>query len=268
MVVSQNKQLKNVLITGATGLIGTGLVEKLKEEGHHFSVLSRNPKKVKNARAYRWDIEKQEIDKECLVGIDTIIHLAGAGIIDEKWTPERKAEIITSRTASIKLLYKLIQKTNSSIDTIIAASAVGYYGDRGNEVLTEESGNGSGFLAECCRKWEMAVDEGAKYGCRIVKIRIGLLLTKRGGALSQFEKPIRCFLGAPLGTGKQWMPWIHFEDLLGIFIHAVKDPIYRNALNACAPSPVTNYEFTRLLAGSLHRPLWPLNVPEIVLKLF
>lgn len=266
MIKSENSQKKNILVTGASGLIGPRLIKSLQEKGHQVSVLSRSPTKLKGVKAFKWDIENQTIDKSAFNGIDTIIHLAGAGIADKRWTRRRKQLIIDSRVLSTRLLYNTISETNSEIKTIISASAVGYYGDRGDEILTETSKNGTGFLAQCCNQWENAVDDGIKYGIRVVKLRIGLVLSKQGGALSELEKPVSLFLGAPLGSGKQWMPWIHLTDLLAIIDLAIENPEFKGAYNACAPMPVTNQEFTKLLAKKLFRPVWPINIPEIVLK--
>lgn len=260
-------QPKNILITGGSGLIGTRLVKTLQKRGHQVSILSRNPEKVKNVNAFRWDLKKQEIDNNCLNGVDTIIHLAGANVGTKRWTEERKKIIVDSRVQSIKLLYKAVEKTETSIETVISPSGVGYYGDRGEEILTEESGNGAGFMAECCQKWEEAVQEGSRFGSRIVKFRIGVLLTKEGGALSDLEKPIRLFAGAPFGTGKQWMPWVHFDDLSEIFERAVENDEYQGVYNLCTPFPLRNETFTKIVAKKLHRPVWPIKVPEFVMNM-
>ena len=255
-----------ILITGATGMVGKQLVPKLQALGHQVSILSRSQTKIKDVKVYLWDVYNQTIDKEALNGIDTIIHLAGEGIGDKKWTTERKKQIIDSRVLSGQLLYKTIAATNAPIKTFISASAVGFYGDRGEEILSEDSKSGTGFLSECCIKWEDAADEGNALGIRVVKIRIGLILSKEGGALASMEKPIKYFVGAPLGSGKQWMPWIHVDDIVKIFTKAAEDKEMIGAYNACSPMPVTNKMFTKTLAHKLHRPVWPINVPALVLK--
>lgn len=256
----------NILITGASGLIGTKLIRTLLEKGHHVSILSRNPHKIKGVKVYLWDIDKQVIDNKALEGVDTIIHLAGAGIADERWTKARKQLIIDSRVQSTKLLYKAIEETKPPLKTIVSASAVGFYGDREDEILTENSSNGTGFLADCCKQWEDAIDEGQKFGVRLVKFRIGLVLSKQGGALAKLETPVSLFLGAPLGSGKQWMPWIHVTDLLALFERAIRNSKFEGTYNACSPLPVTNFEFTKILAKTLFRPVWPIKVPEFILK--
>ncbi|MDP3468202.1 MAG: TIGR01777 family oxidoreductase [Daejeonella sp.] len=257
---------KNILITGASGLIGTRLIKNLLEKGHKVSILSRQSSGIKGITVFNWDVERQLIDLNAFDGIDTIIHLAGAGIADKRWTKQRKQEIINSRVRSTQLLYHTIEAINAPIKTIISASAVGYYGDRNDEILYEWSEAGSGFLADCCKQWEAAVDEGLKSGIRVVKLRIGMVLSKHGGALSELARPVNFFIGTPLGSGKQWMPWIHLTDLVSIFEKAIENPDFTGTFNASTPFPVTNYEFTKILANKLFRPVWPVNVPEFILK--
>ncbi|MBM3402521.1 MAG: TIGR01777 family protein [Bacteroidetes bacterium] len=257
---------KNILITGASGLIGSRLIKILVEKGHGISVLSRQSKNFNDLKSYTWDVEKQLLDLNAFDGIDTIIHLAGAGIADKRWTQKRKQELVDSRIKSTQLLYKTIKSLNAPVKNFISASAVGYYGNRNDEILYEDSATGTGFLADCCKQWEQAVDEGLNLGIRVVKLRIGLVLSKQGGALSELAKPVNFFVGAALGSGKQWMPWIHINDLLSIFEKAVEDSKYSGTFNANSPFPVTNYEFTKILSKKLFRPLWPVNVPEFILK--
>jgi uncharacterized protein (TIGR01777 family) len=257
---------RNILITGASGLIGTRLIKNLLEKGHRVSVLSRQASNFRGVSTYNWDIDKQLIDLKAFEGVDTIIHLAGAGIADKRWTKQRKQEIVDSRIRSTQLLYHTIEAIKAPIKTFISASAVGFYGDRDDEILYEKSEGGTGFLADCCKQWEGAVDQGLKSGIRVVKLRIGIVLSKQGGALSELARPVSFFVGAPLGSGKQWMPWIHLTDLVSIFEKAIENPDYSGTFNACTPYPVTNYEFTKILAKKLFRPVWPVNVPEFVLK--
>lgn len=257
---------KNILITGATGTVGRQLIPLLQLHGHRVSILSRKPIQLPNVRTYLWDVYKQEIDAQALAGVDTIIHLAGEGIADQKWTPKRKQEIIDSRVLSTQLLYSSIRQNNAPITSFISASAVGYYGNRGDEILKETSPSGTGFLADCCVAWENAVDEGLEMGIRVVKIRIGIVLSRTDGALASIEKPIKFFLGAPLGTGKQWMPWIHLKDLVKIFATATENPDFNGAYNASSPFPVTNKYLTKSIAQQLNRPVWPFHVPEFILK--
>jgi uncharacterized protein (TIGR01777 family) len=170
---------RNILITGASGLIGTRLIKNLLEKGHNVSVLSRQASNLKGVSTYNWDVDKQLVDLKAFEGIDTIIHLAGAGIADKRWTKQRKQEIVDSRIRSTQLLYHTIDAIKAPIKTFISASAVGYYGDRYDEILYEKSESGKGFLADCCKQWEAAVDEGLKSGIRVVKLRIGSYFQNR-----------------------------------------------------------------------------------------
>lgn len=257
---------QKILITGATGLVGRKLIPALQHLGHEIVILSRKNNQINGVKTFIWDVYKQQIDANCLDGVTAIIHLAGEGIADKRWTAERKQQIIDSRVLSTQLLYKTIKETNSSIKSFVSASAVGFYGDRGDEILTEDSASGNDFLSDCCGKWENAVDEGLAMDIRVAKIRIGLILSKEGGALAAMEKPVKFFVGAPLGSGKQWMPWIHLDDILGIFIKAVEDKEMIGAYNACAPFPVTNKLLTKSIARQLNRPVWPVNFPKFALN--
>lgn len=258
---------KHILITGATGLVGKKIISALQKAGHTISILSRKDNYIPGVKTYVWDVYHDKIDRNCMTGIDTIIHLAGENIAAKKWTPKRKQQIIDSRVLSTQLLYKTIKETKATINTMVSASAVGYYGDCGEEILTEDSPSGYGFMADCCKQWEDAVDKGKSQGIRIVKLRIGVILAKGEGALHSLAQPIKFFVGAPLGSGKQWVPWVHIDDIIAMFTNAVENPLMNGAYNACAPFPVTNATLTKSLAQTLHRPMWPFNVPESLLKL-
>lgn len=258
---------KNILISGATGLVGQHLIPLLQRQGHHIRALVRKETTISGVQTYVWDVEQQYAPLEAFENIDTIIHLAGAGIADRRWTNARKKQLIDSRVASAQLLYKCAQQCKAPLKTFITASAVGYYGDRGEEFLTEDSNAGKDFLAKCCLEWEKAAKIGISLGVRVVQIRLGLILSKAGGVLQTLEKPIHYYVGAPLGNGKQWMPWIHLTDVVRIFIKAVTDERMFGPYNACAPSPVNNKVFTQALAKKLNRPCWPFQVPAFILKL-
>lgn len=258
---------KHILITGGTGLLGKILTKELQNQGHHVSILSRSPEKVKGVKAFYWDVEKQEIDEQCLDGIDTVIHLAGEGIADKKWTFKRKQEIIDSRVNSIQLIYQLMSKNQNSVKAVVSASAVGFYGDRADEILKEESNKGTGFLSDACHFWEEAVDEGQQFEVRIVKLRIGLLLTSKGGVLAPFKLMVNTFTAMNFGNGRQWFPWIHADDLVGMFAWAVNDDKITGVFNATAPTPVTNSVFTKTLAKVLKKPFWPFQIPVFMLKM-
>lgn len=175
---------KNILITGATGLIGKRLVPYLLAKGHRVSALSRKKNVIPGVNVYLWDIHQQTIDATAFDGIDTIIHLAGEGIADKNWTVARKKQIIASRVKSAQLLYQTIKAIGAPVQTFVSASAVGYYGYRGDEFLSENSGPGEGFLSECCALWEAAADDGIVMGIRVVKIRIGVILSKKGWCIT------------------------------------------------------------------------------------
>ena len=257
---------KHILITGATGMIGKELLRALQKQGHTLSILSRKRVKMEGVNVFLWDVYRQKIDKNCLNGVDTIVHLAGENIASKKWTEERKKELIDSRVMSTELLYKTMREVPHRVTDFVSASAVGYYGDCGEEILTEDSENGYGFLAECCEKWEDAVDKGKSFNLRIVKIRTGFILKEDEGGLAVMAKPIRFFVGAPLGSGKQWVPWIHINDIVNIYLAAISKSEMKGAYNACAPYPVINLTLTNEIAEALHRPVWPFKVPEGLLK--
>ncbi len=258
--------VKKILITGASGLIGKELKKHLLKKGYEVNTLSRKNNSQPNN--YIWDVYKGEIDADAFYGIQAIIHLAGEPVVDKKWTDERKKQIIDSRVNSTALLFKTLKSLpNHQVSTFISASAVGFYGDRGDEILTEESVKGSGFLAESCILWEQAVDEGKKLNLRIVKLRTGIVLSSDGGALPELDKAVKMFVGSALGTGKQWTPWIHIDDIVGMYLEAVENLTMEDSYNACAPFPVTNAGLTKAIAKQLHRPFWPIKVPKAALEL-
>lgn len=257
---------KKILITGATGLVGTELKKHLLSKSYAVNTLSR--KKNEDPNSFVWDVYKGTIDDNCLNGVDAVIHLAGEPVADKKWTDERKKQIIDSRVKSTELLFKTIRsRPDHQIKSFVSSSAVGFYGDCGDEILTEESANGYGFLAECCKLWEDAVDQGKKLSLRIVKLRTGIVFSTKGGALPQLAQPVKLFAGAPLGTGKQWTPWIHINDMVEMYIEAIENLKMEDSYNACAPFPVTNSALTKAIAKQLHRPVWPVKVPKKALEL-
>jgi len=252
---------KKILISGATGLVGTALRKRLQERGFLVNILSRKPGNLPNT--FIWDVYKQTIDYHCVDGVDAIIHLAGEPVADKKWTDERKKQIIDSRVMSTELLLNaIVSNPNHQIKSFISASAVGFYGDCGDEILTEDSNKGFGFLADCCQLWENAIDQAKKLSLRVVKLRTGIVLSNEGGALPQLDKSVRLFVGAALGNGKQWTPWIHLNDMVDMYIHAIENINMEGAYNACAPFPVTNEGLTKAIAKHLHRPFWPIKVPK------
>ncbi|WP_442589020.1 TIGR01777 family oxidoreductase [Pedobacter sp. AW31-3R] len=258
---------EHILITGATGMLGKELMTTLLARGYRISILARKPQTIPNVNVYLWDVYRQKIDANCLNEVDSIIHLAGENISKGKWTEKRKKQIIDSRVLSAGLLYQTIAAHKNQVRDFISASAVGYYGDRGEEILNEESAAGDDFLAESCLQWEFAVDQGKAMGLRVVKIRTGVVLSKEEGALPAMATPVKWFAGAALGTGKQWIPWIHHHDMTQIYLHALENKSMKGAYNACAPFPITNACLTKAIAAKLHRPVWPFHVPEKVMKI-
>ena len=258
---------KKILITGGTGTVGKFLSQLLTDKGYEVQHLSRNPSKDSAYKTFKWDIEKQEIDAECIVGVDTIVHLAGAGIADKRWTDERKQVLIKSRTDSISLIYNLLKNKKNEVSRVVSASAAGYYSDRGNQLMRETDLPANDFLADCCIKWEEAVDEGKKLGLQIVKFRTGVILDKDSGALQKIAQPIKYGFGAPLGDGNQWMSWIHLQDVIDMYLFGIENEELSGAYNMCSPYPLTNRALTKAIANQINKPLWLPNVPAFALKL-
>ncbi len=247
----------HVLITGGTGFIGQALQIYLANAGHNVRILSRKS---------GWDVVHQTIDPGVLDGIDAIVHLAGAGIADKRWTKSRKEELISSRVDSTRLLAQALRTQKHQVHTFISASAIGFYGaDSGPKICTETTSAGLDFLAECTRAWENAVDEIT--GLRVVKLRIGLVMDREGGIFPVLSQPIRFFAGFILGTGTQGQSWIHREDLVKMFTHVLTDERATGVYNAVAPEPLTQAAMTREIAGALHRPVWWPHVPAFMLRL-
>ena len=258
--------IKTVLITGGSGLVGTHLSQLLTAKDYTVTHLSRNPTQ-KSYQTFYWDIKKGEIDDEAITSADAIIHLAGAGVSDKRWTESYKKEIYDSRIDSTRLLKEKVEKLNPKLKHFISASAIGYYGwDSGELVVDENSEKGPGFLADVVEGWEKEADTFKDIGVKVSKVRIGIVLSEKGGALVEMMKPIKLGVGAPLGSGRQYMSWIHLEDLCDIFTHLLekgKEGIF----NGVSPSPVTNKEFTHAIASQLNKPLWLPNVPKFALRL-
>jgi uncharacterized protein (TIGR01777 family) len=257
---------KRVLITGGSGLIGSHLTHHLLQEGVQVVHLGRS-KRNHVVPAYQWDVEAGEMDVRALGGVDSIVHLAGAGVADKRWTPQRKQEILQSRVQSTALLFSTLKTHFHQVKTFVSASAIGYYGfGNGNQIFDETSGPGNDFLSGVVVAWEKEVDALSALGIRLVKIRIGIVLSAKGGALKEMIRPIRWGMGAPLGSGEQFMSWIHIDDLCRIFTFALLRDELHGVFNATA-GWVTNREFTKKVAGILHRPLWLPSVPAPVLRM-
>ena len=258
---------KNVLITGGSGLIGKRLTDLLLQRGYRVVHLSRRAGAGK-IKTYLWDVKHQTIDPDALGNIDVIIHLAGAGIGDKRWTKKRKSEILTSRTASASLLYNALKKEKQSVKTFISASGISFYGleDHGSP-FKEDNHQATGFLSDVVSHWEKAADEVATLGIRVVKIRTGIVLSEKGGVLPTMMLPFKFYVGAQLGTGIQPLSWIHLDDLCCIYIKAIEDPTMVGVYNAVAPNPVTNKKFTKALAAAMGKPVILPPVPPFVIRL-
>ena len=257
---------KKILITGASGLIGKRLTEMLLKKGYQVAHLSRS-KKSGLAPSFVWDVEAGVIDTASLEGVETIIHLAGAGVADKRWSRSRKEEILESRLKSTQLLFDTLSKNPNQVKNFISASAIGYYGFGQDEVFVEASPFGDDFLAKVTRAWEEEVDKIAALKIRIAKLRIGIVLSDKGGALVEMAKPIRLGFGSPLGNGKQYLSWIHIDDVCALFIYAVETEAMHGSYNAVSGEWATNKEMTQAIAKVLSKPLWLPNVPAFVLKI-
>ncbi len=258
---------KKILITGGTGLVGTSLTKTLQEKGYQVAHLSRKKDKESKIETFIWDIDNQKIDEKALVHVDAIIHLSGAGIAEKRWTKERKQLIIDSRVKSTDLLYKTLLNHPNQVKTFITASATGYYSNRGDELLTEESPSKKDFLGTCCVLWEAAADPIESLNIRVVKLRTGVVLDKKGGALPQLAQPVKLGVGSPIGSGKQWVPWVHHQDVTDMYIFVLEKQLLKGVFNMVAPHPVTNETLTKQVAKALNKPFWAPNVPAFVLKI-
>jgi uncharacterized protein len=256
-----------VLVTGATGLIGRRLCASLAEDNHEVKGLSRSPGRAGNvaAKMYRWDPQSGLPSVEATEGVEAVIHLAGEPIAARRWTEQQKRQIRDSRVASTVFLVDAMHSMETKPKVFVCASAVGFYGDRGDEVLDESSRPGQGFMPDVCQEWEGEASQAAQLGIRVAYIRTGVVLSRDGGALQKMLTPFKLGVAGKFGNGKQWFPWIHLEDIVGIFRLALFNASLSGPINGTAPEPVTNAEFTRQLAGALHRPAF-LAVPEFGLR--
>ncbi len=252
----------HVLVSGTSGLVGQALLAELRKNGHSATALlrprTRVPEDFKFGRV-AWDPGSGYIDAESLHRLDAVVHLAGASIAGGRWTAARKEAIRRSRVDSTRLLCETIAKRPAVPKVLVCASAVGYYGDRGADTMTEESAPGTDFLAQVCREWEAATAPAEAQGIRVVHLRLGVVLSARGGALAKMLTPFKLGVGGRIGTGSQFMSWIALHDVVRAIIFALETESLRGAVNAVAPRPVTNAEFTRTLGGVLGRPtLFPM----------
>lgn len=267
--------MATVLITGGTGMVGKHLTQLLVVKGYEVIIVSRSATKNRphaKVSYAMWDIEKQEIDAQAIAKADHIIHLAGAGVADKKWTTERKQEIKESRTKSSATIVTALQQLPNNVQTVVSASAIGWYGADTPESLakgfTENAPADSEFLGETCRLWEQSIEPVSQLGKRLVKLRIGIVLSNDGGALAEFKKPLQFGIAGILGNGKQVVSWIHIEDLCRLFVSAIENLGLRGVYNAVSGNPVTNKQLTIALAKITRSSFYiPMHVPTFVLKM-
>lgn len=273
--------MQTVLITGGTGLVGKRLTQMLLEKGYEVRVLGRQPltdyrrpstvnDNRSTANYFAWNIDTQTVDSNAISGTDYIIHLAGAGVADKRWTKKRKEEIVNSRTQSSALLVKTLQEIPNNVKAVISASAIGWYGSdkKGMPAFTEDAEHDTAFLGDTCYQWENSIEPVSSLNKRLVKFRIGIVLSNDGGALPEFKKPLKGGIAAILGSGNQIISWIHIDDLCRMFIYAIENEKMNGVYNAVAPKPVSNKTLTLALAKAVRKSFYiPVYVPSFVLKI-
>jgi uncharacterized protein (TIGR01777 family) len=245
----------NVLIAGGAGFIGSALARRLAQHGHRVSILSRRPSAPSGAPpAFHWDPERGEFDGNALTGTDAVVNLAGEDLAGGRWTRERKRRLVESRVSATRFLVQRMAERKAPPGTLVSVSATGIYGNRGEEVLTEESLPGAGFLADLARAWEEAALPAREAGARLVVARLGIVLDSRGGALASLLPMFRVGLGGALGSGEQWMSWVSLPDVLAVLEMTLERRDVAGAINVVSPAPVRNREFARTLGRALRRP--------------
>jgi len=254
----------HVVVSGSRGLVGSALVPFLTTGGHRVTRLVRGMAAGPDETA--WDPARGLVDASRLDGVDAVVHLAGENIAAGRWTASRKAEIRRSRVDGTRNLCEVLARLPRPPKVLVSASAIGFYGDRGAEVLTEASAPGAGFLTDVCREWEAATEPASRAGIRVVNLRFGMVLSPRGGALQKLLLPFRLGMGGRIGDGRQFTSWIALDDVVGAIHHAICEESVRGPVNAVAPEPVSNAEFTRTLARVLRRPTL-LPVPAVAVRL-
>jgi len=234
-----------IALTGSTGLVGSALVPGLISAGHDV---------VRLMRPAQWDPEKRTADVYAFAGTDAVVHLAGENIASGRWTAARKQRILDSRVRGTKLIAETISRMDRPPQVLVSASAVGYYGDRGSEILREESPPGTSFLSDVCRQWEAATDAATRKGIRVVHLRTGIVLSVKGGAMAKMLPPFKLGVGGQIGSGNQYWSWISLDDVCGAILHCIQEAGLRSAVNIVSPEPVTNLDFTKVLGRVLGRP--------------
>lgn len=258
--------MAQVLISGGSGLVGKVLCEKLQVKGYEVAILSRSNKS--EFKTYLWDPQNNQIDPAAISSSDYIIHLAGANIAEKRWSKSRKKLILNSRVKSANLIFNEVKRQNKELKAFISSSAVGYYGAiTSDKVFTEEDHPANDFLGKTCSKWENSAKQFETLAIRTTILRTGVVLSKEEGALSKMSAPVKLGLASALGNGKQYLAWIHIDDLCEIYIKAIEDKDMNGIFNAIAPSSQTNKSFTQALAKTLNKPYWLPNTPSFLLKL-
>jgi len=254
-----------IAVSGATGLVGAALTQRLQQFGARVIRLTRSPTQDPESEA-QWLPDQGLVEPERLAGCDAVIHLAGESIADGRWTEAKKQRIRDSRVIGTESLCRSLATMERKPATFVCASAIGYYGDRGDELLDETSPPGDGFLPDVCLGWEQACQPAHDAGIRVVNVRIGVILSRDGGALDKMLLPFKLGVGGKIGSGRQFMSWVSLDDVVGTFVHALTQRELEGPVNAVSPQPVTNGEFTKTLGAVLHRPtVFPL--PAFAAKL-
>jgi uncharacterized protein (TIGR01777 family) len=257
-----------ILISGGTGLVGKALTKRLITEGHEVRILSRNPQSLAQLKSFCWNVEKNEIDEKAFDGVEHIVHLAGSGIADKRWTNARKQDIIDSRVNSMKLITEVIKKKNIQLKSFVGASAIGIYGMITSDKIFSETDKGQNdFLTQSCTQWENSYQQIQTLSAKNCIIRIGVVLSKDGGALKRLLPLFQLGLGSAVGSGKQYMPWIHIDDLVSVFYKALFNGNYSGIYNAVSSEETTSNTFSKQLAKSLSKPFFLPHVPAFALKL-
>ncbi len=257
-----------ILITGGSGMVGRHLTKLLHKEGYEVGWLVRKVSEVKNVKFFLWNVERGDLDADCILWADALIHLAGLPVADKRWSATRKKEIIDSRVNSSKLLAAAIRAAKKFPKIIVGASGSGYYGSINTDCeYVETDPPYRDFLAECCRLWEQGEQTLVRDEARLVILRIGVVLSNEGGALPKLLTPVKWFVGAPLGTGKQIMKWIHIGDLCAVILKSITDQSMQGAYNATAPDNITNREFTKAAGLVVHRPVFLPSIPTFIMKI-
>jgi len=259
--------MANILITGGSGSIGRALIPKLLANGHHVSVIGRSKHPDLGVPSFVWDLDKETMDESALRDVTHIIHLAGAGIADKPWLPSRKQEIVESRVKPLQLLAKTLAKRNQRIDAIISSSAVGFYGGiTSDKIFEEDASPATDFLGSTCKMWEDAVQLFKPLADREVRVRTSVVLMEDAGALPKLVTPTKFGVGAPVGNGKQWMPWIHIEDMARIYVKAVEDSKMNGAYNAAASQHANQKQMIEGIGKAINRPVFLPPVPGFLVK--